>query len=69
MAPGWPSWPPDNRIGRSTAYRHLHQGIDVLAAQAPDLHQALERGRAAGLLLLAVASSASARAELVRTSR
>src|SRR3982750_677693 len=25
----------DNRIGRSTAYRYLHEGIDVLAAQAP----------------------------------
>ena len=23
----------DNRIGRSTAYRNLHEGIDVLAAQ------------------------------------
>jgi hypothetical protein len=28
----------DNRIGTSTAYRYLHEGIDVLAAQAPDLH-------------------------------
>ena len=25
----------DNRIGRSTAYRYLHEGIDVLAAAAP----------------------------------
>src|SRR3954465_5171204 len=27
----------DNRIGRSTAYRYLHEGIDVLAARAPGL--------------------------------
>ena len=25
----------DNAIGRSTAYRYLHEGIDVLAATAP----------------------------------
>jgi hypothetical protein len=24
----------DNRIGRSTAYRYLHEGIDALAAAA-----------------------------------
>src|SRR4051794_16549689 len=38
----------DNRIGRSTAYRHPHEGIDALAAAAPDLHQVLEAGKAAG---------------------
>ncbi len=27
----------DNRIGVSTAYRYLHEGIDVLAAAAPGL--------------------------------
>src|SRR3954447_2297445 len=27
----------DHRIGRSTAYRYLHEGIDVLAAAAPGL--------------------------------
>src|SRR3954447_16532280 len=31
----------DNRIGRSTAYRYLHEGIDVLAAAAPGLRGAL----------------------------
>jgi DDE superfamily endonuclease len=35
----------DARIGVSTAYRYLHEGIDVLADQAPDLHDVLERGR------------------------
>src|SRR4051794_4090582 len=27
----------DHRIGRSTAYRYLHEGINVLAGQAPGL--------------------------------
>jgi hypothetical protein len=31
----------DNRIGRSTAYRYLHEGLDVLAAAAPGLRGAL----------------------------
>ncbi|WP_435875720.1 HARBI1 family protein [Nonomuraea jabiensis] len=39
----------DNNIGRSTAYRLLHEGVDVLAAQAPDLQTALERAAEAGL--------------------
>src|SRR4051794_18469053 len=38
----------DNRIGRSTAYRYLHDGIDALAAQAPGLRGALPAARAAG---------------------
>lgn len=37
----------DNRIGRSTAYRYLHEGIDVLAAAAPGLRGALLAARAA----------------------
>ena len=36
----------DNRIGRSTAYRYLHEGIDVLAAAAPGLRGALLAARA-----------------------
>jgi DDE superfamily endonuclease len=36
----------DHRIGRSTAYRYLHEGIDVLAAAA--LRGALLAARAAG---------------------
>ena len=27
----------DNRIGSSTAYRHLHEGIDVLAVATRDV--------------------------------
>ena len=38
----------DNRIGCSTAYRYLHEGIDVLAAAAPGLRGALLAARAAG---------------------
>ena len=38
----------DNRIGRSTAYRNLHEGIDVLVRAAPSLRGALLTARAAG---------------------
>lgn len=38
----------DHGIGISTAYRYLHEGIDVLAAAAPGLHGALLAARAAG---------------------
>jgi hypothetical protein len=38
----------DTGIGISTAYRYLHEGIDVLAGQAPDLHDVLTRGRQEG---------------------
>jgi hypothetical protein len=39
----------DNAIGTSTVYAYLHEGIDALAAQAPDLEQALARASEAGL--------------------
>lgn len=39
----------DHGIGGKTAYRCLHEGIDVLAAHAPDLHQALNAAQKAGL--------------------
>src|SRR3954451_17670597 len=38
----------DTKISIATGYRYLHEGIDALAAQAPDLHQVLEAGKAAG---------------------
>jgi hypothetical protein len=38
----------DNAIGKSTAYDYLHEGIDVLAAQAPSLHGALLAAKSAG---------------------
>jgi hypothetical protein len=38
----------DNAIGKSAAYDYLHEGIDVLAAQAPGLHAALLAAKAAG---------------------
>ena len=39
----------DHGISRATAYRYLDEVIEVLAAQAPDLRQALERARDTGL--------------------
>ena len=38
----------DNQISLSTAYRYLHEGIDVLAAAAPGLHGALLAAKLAG---------------------
>jgi hypothetical protein len=38
----------DNRIGKSTGYDYLHEGIDALAARAPSLHGALMAAKAAG---------------------
>lgn len=38
----------DARVSLATGYRYLHEGIDVLAAQAPDVHQVLKAGKAAG---------------------
>ena len=39
----------DNAISPKTVYRYLHEGIDLLAAHAPDLAEVLERAKAAGL--------------------
>lgn len=36
-------------ISQATAYRYLHEAIDVLADQAPDLHQALRRAAEDGI--------------------
>lgn len=35
-------------ISQATAYRYLHEAIEVLAARAPDPHQALARGHDEG---------------------
>lgn len=42
----------DHEISRATAYRYIDEGIEVLAAQAPDLHEALNRAHADGLAYL-----------------
>ncbi len=34
----------DSRISIATAYRYLHEAIDVIAARVPDLHDVLARG-------------------------
>ncbi|WP_442945773.1 hypothetical protein [Nonomuraea sp. LPB2021202275-12-8] len=39
----------DHRLSRATAYRYVAEGIDVLVAQAPNLHDALNRAQADGL--------------------
>jgi hypothetical protein len=39
----------DHSISRATAYRYRDDVIDVLAGQAPDLHQALQRASEEGL--------------------
>lgn len=38
----------DNGIGGSTAYRYVHEGIDVLAARAPEMAEAMAAAKAAG---------------------
>ncbi len=45
---GMPTLARDARVSQATGYRYLHEGIAVLAAQAPDLHSVLERGKADG---------------------
>lgn len=39
----------DNAIATSTAYTRLHEAIDLLAALAPDVHDALAAAKAAGV--------------------
>jgi DDE superfamily endonuclease len=39
----------DHRVSRATGYRYVDEVIAVLAAQAPELHQALERASDEGL--------------------
>jgi hypothetical protein len=39
----------DHGISRATAYRYVDEVIEVIADQAPDLHQALERAKGEGL--------------------
>jgi len=40
------------RVGIATAYRYLHEGLDVIAAHAPDLAQVLADARRTGVLFL-----------------
>ncbi len=45
---GMPTPARDAGVSQATGYRYLHEGIDVLAARAPDLHSLLDQGKAAG---------------------
>ena len=38
----------DAKISQATGYRYLHEAIDVIAEQAPDLTRVLEQGQQAG---------------------
>lgn len=38
----------DAGVSQATGYRYLHEGIDVLAGQSPDLHEVLDRCRRKG---------------------
>ncbi|MHB9859088.1 hypothetical protein [Streptomyces sp. YIM S03343] len=37
------------RVFQAAGYGYLHEGIDVLADQAPDLHEVLDRCRREGM--------------------
>ena len=39
----------DAGVSQATGYRYPHEGIDVLADQAPDLHEVLDRCRREGM--------------------
>ncbi|WP_089102831.1 transposase family protein [Streptomyces hyaluromycini] len=39
----------DAGVSQATGYRYLHEGIDILAAQAPDLREVLNRCRRQGM--------------------
>ena len=45
---GMPPLARDAGVSQATGSRYLHEGIDVLAAHAPDLHEVLAAGKAAG---------------------
>jgi hypothetical protein len=53
----------DNGVSVPAAYRYLHEAVDLLAAQAPDIHTAIERARTAGLTHLLLDGT------LIRTDR
>ena len=44
----------DARVSQATGYRYLHEAIDVIAAQAPDLTEVLAQGRRAGWAFVAL---------------
>jgi len=39
----------DHSVSRATAYRYIDEVVEALAAQAPDLHEALQRAKDDGL--------------------
>jgi hypothetical protein len=53
----------DAKVSQATAYRYLHEAIDVIAEQAPDLSTVLAAGREAGWAFLCLDGT------LIETSR
>lgn len=53
----------DAGISQATAYRYLHEALDVIAAHAPDLPDVLAQGRAAGWAFVCLDGT------LIQTSR
>lgn len=53
----------DARVSQATAYRYLHEAIDVIAAQAPELPDVLAAGRQEGWAFVALDGT------LIETSR
>jgi hypothetical protein len=45
---GMPTLARDTGVSLATGYRYLHEGIDALAARAPDLREVLEAGKGDG---------------------
>ncbi len=42
----------DAGVSDATVYRYLHEGLNVIAERAPDLHEVLDRAHADGLAYL-----------------
>lgn len=53
----------DAKISQATAYRYLHEALEVIAEHAPDLPAVLEHGRAAGWAFVCLDGT------LIQTSR
>lgn len=47
----------DARVSVATAYRYVHEAIDVIAAHAPDLHEILAHGLAQGWAFVCLAGT------------
>jgi hypothetical protein len=53
----------DAKVSQATGYRYLHEALDVIAAEAPELPEVLTAGREAGWAFVALDGT------LIETSR